>query len=73
MVDTELSTAEAWAQLREVASELQLLKQARSRLSSRDPIGKRNIAHLSVSIRERTKEHEALRQLLKARGEDIRG
>lgn len=69
-MDNQLSTADAWTEIKKVGEELRLLRQSRSTLAGRsDPISKRNVAQLSIGIRKKFDEHKALRELLIARGE----
>lgn len=69
-MDSELSTAEALEQIKKVSEELRLLRQSRANLAGRrDPVSVRNVKQLSVGIRRKFDEHNALRELLISRGE----
>lgn len=67
---TQISSTEVRATLRRLSDEMRLVRQARANLAGRrDPITSRNIAQLSVKLRDLTAQHEEMRQVLITRGE----
>lgn len=70
MDKVEISTSEAWSELKKLSEELRLLRNSRSTLAGRsDPISRRNVIQLSVSIRTKYNRHKQLRQILIDRNE----